>query len=137
MTSLEDPRFVSQLQGVFDGSAPTVKSSSSGSTKSCPSLPSNSLIWLDATIDPRHPDFSGKFGRLRAIIYDVHIFHELEECVDYLTDVDAQQVFLITSGSIGRKLLPLVHSVPCLNTIYVLCEEQYPDEEWSHQWTQI
>jgi hypothetical protein len=67
----------------------TAKTSRSTATKHYP-LQNSSLIWLDATIDLTDGDSKSKLQQLRNVIYEVHVFHELDECVDYLTDIDTQ-----------------------------------------------
>jgi hypothetical protein len=86
-------------------------------------LQNSSLVSLDAKIDVINPEYTSKLEQLRNVIYEVHMFHGYNECVDYLTDVNTQQLSLSTTDVISPQFVPYTHRMPHLSTIYILCDK--------------
>ena len=95
------------------------------------------LIWVGTNITLSDNDFQHALEELRSMAYDVYIFNEVDECVDFLTDIDIQHVSLITSGEIGQKLVPTIHSMPYLDGIYFLCDDEDQYVQWAKEWHKI
>lgn len=89
------------------------------------------LIWLDTNINKNHADY------LRNIINDVCIFTDVDQCIDFLTDISREQVFLIISGALCQNIVPLIHNVIQLHTIFLLCQNQTKYEEWAKEWPKV
>ena len=59
------------------------------------------LIWIDTNIDKSTVDYQNTVIQLRNVVNDINVFTELDEAVDFLTDVDEVKVFLIVDGTVG------------------------------------
>nr|ACC43969.1 TPRA_2 [Philodina roseola] len=75
---------------------------------------------------------------LRQIIHRVHLFFSADACVDFMTDIDQQHVFLIISQAIAQQIIPHIHSIPCLCHIYIIKEEVHHHlPTWIDKWQKI
>ena len=64
------------------------------------------VIWLDSkshSVDTT--------VRLRCIINFLKIFNNVDECFRYISSITTEKIFLITSGSLGEAIIPLVHGI--------------------------
>ena len=68
---------------------------------------------------------------------DVARFKQQDDAIDYLTDNLATSGFLIVTDAVGIQLLPLIHDIPLLHTIYILASDQHQDVKWTEKWIKI
>ena len=71
------------------------------------------------------------------MINDVNIFQDSDTCVDFLQTVMDEKVLVIASSSLGKDLIPRIHSMTQVDTIYILCDDQAQHQPWSEQWSKI
>ncbi|CAF3461846.1 unnamed protein product [Rotaria socialis] len=89
------------------------------------------LVWLDANIDEKKEDFQKSLTELRKIFATVEPFTDVDQCVDYLTSIDDQKIYLITSASLGQTTVPLIHDIAQLDTIFVFCSNKDELKFWA------
>jgi len=66
------------------------------------------------------------------------MFDEPDSCVDFLRNVQDQKVFLILSAALGETLMPLMHDLPQLDSIYILCDNnKIEHKQWLQEWNKI
>jgi len=87
------------------------------------------LIWIDPTIDESEAYFSNSLAQLRTIINDVITFKQEDDAIDFLTEIDGMNGFLIISDTIGQQILTLIHDISVLNAIYILIT--HPHQQWT------
>lgn len=96
------------------------------------------VIWLDRNkirIDEKHHRI---LAQVQHIVHDVDIFNDIDECIDYLTDIKDRRVFLvIETTTLAHSILPSIHDIPQLSTIYVLCADNPHQEQWKQYWSKI
>ncbi|CAM2730042.1 unnamed protein product [Rotaria socialis] len=95
------------------------------------------LVWLDANIDEGKEDFQKSLAQLRKIFVTVEPFTDVGQCVDYLTSIDDQKVYLITSASLGQMAVPLIHDIAQLNKIFVLCSNKDEHKVWANECSKV
>jgi tetratricopeptide (TPR) repeat protein len=95
------------------------------------------LIWLDPNINEFDNDCQYTLEQFRSIVNDINIFSDVNQCIDFLTDIDNANVFMIIPGILGEYLLPSIHEIFTLNAIYILCNNKVIHEEWIKQWPKI
>jgi tetratricopeptide (TPR) repeat protein len=95
------------------------------------------LIWVDESIDQSKKDCQNTLAQLRNIVHDIHLFTEPNQCVDFLTDIKDMNAFLIADGSLGQRIIPLMHDIPQLDAIYIFGENKSRHEEWTKKWSKI
>jgi predicted hydrocarbon binding protein len=94
------------------------------------------LVWLDAhveTDDNRETNrrLGKDLGRLRS-------FTNVKECQTFLEQHKAVEEFvLIVSGQLGSELVPLIHDLSNISSIYVYCAWKENSEKWSKKFEKV
>ncbi|CAF3359991.1 unnamed protein product [Rotaria socialis] len=65
----------------------------------------------------------------------IHTFNELDQCQDFIKCVN--NVFLIVSGTMGQQLVPLIHDLEQIHSIYIFCMNKHKYESWTKQYRKI
>jgi hypothetical protein len=68
---------------------------------------------------------------------NINIFINQDECIDFLTELEDNKIFLIVGDTIGQQIIPLIHDVPQLDQVYVFCYHSSSQNEWVKEWTKI
>jgi tetratricopeptide (TPR) repeat protein len=95
------------------------------------------IVWLDSTINQLDEHCQNIITQLRSIINSVELFTDLDLCVDYITEIKVEKIFLIVSESIGEIIVPLIEQIAELDSIYVLCTNNYPHEQWDKKYKKV
>jgi len=95
-------------------------------------------IWLDdhyRVIDDQSQQRSKKISQL---LENVMIFNDSDECIDFITDLGDQRVFLIVCDVITEYLIPGIHAVPQICSIHVICQNSEGlHQSWFETWPKI
>lgn len=73
------------------------------------------VIWLTTCNDHTH-----LLGQLTHIRDAVRIFTEINQCIDYLTEIKTAKIFMIIDYILESELLSLIDELPQVNSIYFL-----------------
>jgi tetratricopeptide (TPR) repeat protein len=96
------------------------------------------LIWLDADIDEiNSDDCRNTIVKLRQVIDSVNTFVDVDECVDFITDIKEENVFMIVSGALGQATVSMTHNMPQLGEIYIFCDSRARHEQWAKEWPKV
>lgn len=82
----------------------------SGSTSR--NLPIFSLVWLDANIDESNTDFKTSLYELSSVVRYITTFRDAEKYIDFVKKIKNEQVFMVVSGSLGKKTVPRIETLP-------------------------
>src|ERR1700722_19525789 len=63
------------------------------------------LIWLADNIDELKENFHQSFAYLRRIAHSIDTFSDANRCVDFLTEISYEKVFLVISGALGQNII--------------------------------
>lgn len=89
------------------------------------------LIWCDRNINAREDTI--KTSKLLQQINDyVLIFSNLEKCVEYITQIKTEKVFLILSGQGANEICDQVHNLTQIDSIYIFCMKSSRYEHYLH-----
>ncbi|CAF3663321.1 unnamed protein product [Rotaria sp. Silwood1] len=88
------------------------------------------LIWLDANIDESKQDFKNSLVHLRHLVASITPFTDAQECVEFLSDIKKEKVFMIVSGSLGQQIVPEIHAWSQLDSIYIFFSNPSHHEQW-------
>lgn len=94
------------------------------------------LIWLDANIDEDNVDFQNSLAKLRRVVYTINIFTNFDRCVEFLQKIENDKVCMIVSGSLGEHVVPQLHDIAQLDTIFVFCGNKR-HEQWANKWPKV
>ncbi|CAF3636412.1 unnamed protein product, partial [Rotaria socialis] len=95
------------------------------------------VVWLDTNIDEKKEHFQQCIIEVRKIVAALDLFTDVEQCVEYLKRSDGQKFFLITSGSLGQKAMPLIHNMAQVDTIFVYTENEDLHKVWAKDWSKV
>ncbi|CAF2964107.1 unnamed protein product [Rotaria sp. Silwood2] len=99
------------------------------------------FVWCDASIGAENSvdDDKNTIMQLARIVNQnrqlVHTFNELHACREFITHVD--NVCLIISGSMGQELVPLVHNLDQIHSIFIFCFDREKHIEWSSPYRKV
>ncbi|CAF0745218.1 unnamed protein product [Adineta ricciae] len=89
------------------------------------------VIWLNSIAEYSHSglEIDDTVERLRDIAGSFHIFTDVDECVDFMTDIIDEDIFLIISNHQVQQLLSLVENIPQLIAIYIFNYHQTQNDQ--------
>ncbi|CAF3600309.1 unnamed protein product [Rotaria sp. Silwood1] len=82
------------------------------------------LIWLDANINRSNPNCCKTLTRLRRVVSSIDTFTAIDPCVNFLKNVRDEKAFMVVSGSLGQSVMPIVHSMAQLDSIFIFCSNK-------------
>jgi hypothetical protein len=94
------------------------------------------LVWLDASS-------SGKDGRdteqqLRSIINHLKKFQDVASCKKYINARSSKErVVMIVSGRLGREIVPSIHHLRQVISIYVYCMDKEGNKKWAQDYRKV
>ncbi|CAF1061829.1 unnamed protein product [Rotaria sordida] len=91
------------------------------------------LVWLDANINESNEDYKKLLQQLRRIVASVTTFTDAQKCVDFLSEIKREKVFMIVSGSLGQHVVPKIEAWPQLESVYIFCSNQSVHEQWARK----
>jgi hypothetical protein len=83
------------------------------------------LVWLDSKMNGHDEEHHHRsINEFRHIVDTINTFIDVDQCVDFLSDIEDQKIFLIISDVFGQQLITLIHDISQLYSIYIYCEEK-------------
>ena len=95
------------------------------------------VSWLKENVDRSAEKLQTDLVQLRETVSDVHLFSQKDECADFLTDIDEQNVSLITSLAYAQQLVGSIHDVHHVDCIYILTDKLSEKPLWTNPWSKI
>ena len=95
------------------------------------------LIWLDGNIDENSSDCQNTTTHLRRAVNAVNIFTDEGECIQFLEDMANEKACMIISGALGQHIVPRVHDLSQIDSIFIFCGNKTYHEEWAKKWPKI
>ena len=74
---------------------------------------------------------------LRSVVNEVHPLTTPVQCISVLNEMNKRKVFVVSSGALGRELVPEIHDIQRVDTIYIFCANKQRHEEWAEHWSNI
>jgi tetratricopeptide (TPR) repeat protein len=96
------------------------------------------LVWLDAGIDEQnYDDCRNSIAKLRQFVNTVKTFTDADECIDFITDIKEENIFIIISGTFSSGIVPVVQDMLQVSCVYILCKNKRRYEQWALQWSKV
>ena len=95
------------------------------------------LIWLDANIDEGNAGCRNTITQLRRIVPDVNKYTDADRCIEFLLSIENEKACMIISGSLSEYMVPLVHEISQLDSVFILCNNTKFHEQWTKEWPKI
>ena len=92
---------------------------------------------MDPEINLSNKNCQNAFTQLQNIVNDIHMFTQCDECIDFLTAVDDMETILIIERTLGQQIIPLIHDIPQLVGMYILCSNEPSHDQWAQTWMKV
>jgi len=78
-----------------------------------------SLIWLNA--NENTPDHQNTLAQLRRTVHSIETFTDRTKCIEFLENIHDKKACMIISGSASQQIVPQIHNLDQLDTIFIFC----------------
>jgi tetratricopeptide (TPR) repeat protein len=95
------------------------------------------LIWLDSSIDNDNIDCQNILTQLRHTVNDVNMFIDGDQCIQFINNITNNKAYMIISGYLGQHIVPRVHNMPQVDSIFIFCGNKKRHEAWTKEWSKI
>lgn len=96
-----------------------------------------SLLWLDAEVNTSDDNCAAQI-RLRKIINYLKTFEDPTQCREYIQSLsDDDRIVLIVSGRCGIVLVPQIHHLRQMSSIYVYCRDVERNRAWAEDYLKV
>jgi len=96
-----------------------------------------SLIWLDATVNSSEENRLSQ-EKLRTSINHLKTFEDDKLCEDYIRNLsENDRIVLISSGRLGKIIVPQIHHLRQVFSIYIYCRYKEANEEWANKFIKV
>ncbi len=95
-----------------------------------------SIFWLDASVNDQENRAAQK--KLRRIINQLKAFDDADEFMARIRRIcEGDLTVLIVSGQLGCIVVPKIHRLPQVSSIYVYCRNKAVHEKWSRSYSKV
>ncbi len=92
------------------------------------------LVWLDGSIDEvNDDDCRNSITKLRQVVNTVNTFNDVDECIDFVTDMKDEETFMLVSGTCSQVIVPVVQDMSQVRSVYIFREDKAWHEQWAPQ----
>ena len=67
----------------------------------------------------------------------IKTFTDADQCIAFLKQMKDRNIFLITSGTFGKSVVPTIHNVPQIKVVFIFCGNKSYHEQWAKDWSKI
>ena len=97
----------------------------------------DSVIWLDSNVNKTIENLELQH-RLCMLVQLLSIFENVSECEQHIRQIpSSDRIILIVSDSLGKELIPRIHEVQQLTSIYVFCAHKPTDQSWATPYSKV
>jgi hypothetical protein len=95
------------------------------------------LLWLDAEVNSSEENRHAQ-RQLRSAINYLKRFEDANLCRQYIQFVSPyDRLVLIVSGRLGPEIVPQIHHIRQLSSIYVYCRDKPRNEQWAQDFSKV
>ncbi|CAF1052706.1 unnamed protein product [Adineta ricciae] len=96
------------------------------------------IVWLDPYMNENQTEgFKSLLTESGRIIHTTYVYTDSDECIDFVSDIKDEKILLIVPEKIAEDIVPLIHSIVQIDSIYVFCETHVPAPDWTKQWLKV
>lgn len=100
-------------------------------------LPIYPLIWLDSLVNISVENLDGQ-RLIRSSIDLLKTFEIVNTCEEYIRSISQnERVILIVSGRLGQEIVPRIHQLRQVSSIFVYCLDKSANEQWAKQYKKV
>jgi tetratricopeptide (TPR) repeat protein len=95
------------------------------------------LVWLDNNIDNNSDDCQNTITQLRSVMNEINTFTDGEQCIQFIEKTTDNKMCMLISGALGQTIVPHVHGMSQMDSIFIFCGNQKLHQEWIRDWSKI
>jgi len=96
------------------------------------------VIWLDKNIDEDNStDCRNTIVQLRSVVNTVRTFTDADKCNQFLESMNNEKACMIISGSMGLGIVPRIHDMFQVDSIFIFCGNKERYEQWANDYSKI
>lgn len=100
-------------------------------------LETYSLIWLDSEIEV-NKEFADAQKQLRKQIHRLKTFSDEKQCATFIQSMDKEErAIFIVNAKLGRQVIPQIHSLPQILSIYLYTLDKRVDDGWLEEFNKV
>ncbi|CAM4840345.1 unnamed protein product, partial [Rotaria magnacalcarata] len=94
------------------------------------------LIWLDLNTSAKEKRDTEQ--KLRSIINHLKKFQDVKQCQQYIEERShKERIIMIVSGRLGREIVPSIHELRQVISIYVYCMDKEGNKKWADKFAKV
>lgn len=98
---------------------------------------SSSILWLDPSANTAEDTRTAQ-KQLRTIIPHLKTFEDEVEFQQHLRSISInKRLILIVNGRLGKEVVPRIHHMPQISSIYVYCMDKKRNEQWAKDYSKV
>ncbi|CAF1250977.1 unnamed protein product, partial [Didymodactylos carnosus] len=95
------------------------------------------LVWLDLNANTE-ANMEIQRNLLRNLSnITLKVFEKQRQCELFMEEKYNESIILITSGSLGREMIPRLHGLKQLHEAYIFCYDRSANEKWAKDYSKI
>ena len=95
------------------------------------------LTCLDKDIDDTSADCRNTINQLRCAVTTINTFTDGEECIQFIETITDNRACMIVYDALVEHIIPRVHSMSQVDSIFILCRNKKYHEQWAKEWSKI
>jgi hypothetical protein len=95
------------------------------------------LIWLDSNIHDDNDDCRNTVNQLRRVVNNINTFTDGDQCIQFIKSINNEKACMIISGALGEHIVPRVHHMSQVDSIFIFCGNKKRHEQWTKDWSKI
>ncbi|CAF0847284.1 unnamed protein product [Adineta ricciae] len=95
------------------------------------------LVWLADNIDEDNNECQRTIAKLQSSIGNVNAFISVDVCVRFIENVHDERICMITSSEFGEKVVPRIHHLPQVDSIFIFPADRKRHLMWTNEWSKI
>jgi hypothetical protein len=96
-----------------------------------------SLIWLDNTLQ-KSPKIISIQKQFRTIINYLKTYENENDCEEYIKQLSKNEyVIFIVNDQLGEKIIPKIHNLTQIFSIYIYSLNKNTDQSWINQFNKV
>ncbi|CAF4232907.1 unnamed protein product, partial [Adineta steineri] len=95
------------------------------------------LVWLDSNIDETNDDCQNTITKLRYAVNDIKTYTNVDQCLEFIQTIVDKRVCMIIPGFFGQHIVPRVHNLSQVDSVFIFCSSAKHHEQWTKDWPKI
>jgi hypothetical protein len=67
----------------------------------------------------------------------INVFTDADECIDFISEIKDERIFTVVSDGSDQHIVPLIHEITQLDSVYVFYDFKIKHEIWENQLNKV